>query len=287
MTWWAAHSSDGEVMKHVADSKQWEFIDNTFREMLGHEDRNIRMGLVTDGFCPHSEKRSTYSLWPILLMNYNLPPWLTTKRYFIMLSILIPGPESVTSDSFDVFLQPLLEELLELWTVGVYCMDAARYRDESHFVLKAMVIWTVGDFPAYGTMAGCVTKGFVGCPVCGEGFRSRRSKALHKNEYCDCARRWLSVNHPLRSDSVNFTNPEHRPPPQLVTGEQFLQWGREREQWLRDYGAPSRNDPVRKYGIKRVSALYQLPYWKVHRPITVLPHLTPHVLTKSFASLRL
>ncbi len=38
-------------------------------------------------------------------------PWMTTKNHFVMLSMIISSQESVTGDSMDVYLEPLLEEL--------------------------------------------------------------------------------------------------------------------------------------------------------------------------------
>ena len=264
MTWWATLHSDGDLMTHVSDSTQWKWINERFREEFGCDDRNVRMALVTDGFNPNSDKRGTYSIWPILLMNYNIAPWLTTKNYFIMLTVLIPGPKSVTADHFDIFIEPLIEELLELWNYGVYCIDVARYKQSSNFVLKAMVIWTIGDFPAYGMLAGCTTNGFVGCPVCGEGFRSRRSKVLHKNIFCNCARCFLvEEDHHLRSNVVNFGDYEPRVAPTPVTGQLALANGMDRIRWLRQGGGPRHSDPVRRHGMKRVLALFRLPYWQV------------------------
>ena len=287
MTWWAALGEEDGVMRHVSDSAQWKWINNRYREEFGSEDRNVRMALITDGFNPNSDKRGTYSIWPILLMNYNIAPWLTTKNYFIMLSVLIPGPKSVTADHFDVFIEPLIEELLDLWTYGIYCRDVANYKESSHFILKAMVIWTIGDFPAYGMLAGCTTNGFVGCPVCGEGFRSRRSKVLHKNIFCGCARRFLvEDDHHMRFDTENFEDSEMRFAPMPVTGEQALAHGEERVRWLREEGAPAQNDPVRRHGIKRVTSLFRLPYWKVCHcdPFTV--HLVCHFRVRLCVTLR-
>ena len=161
MTWWASQHFDGNVMKHVSQSRQWQFIDERFRREFGYNDRNVRVALVADGINPNGDKRSVYSLWLVMLLNYNIPPWLSTKRYFTMLAILIPGPKSVTSEHFDVFLEPLIEEMLDLWNYGVYRIDAACYKESSHFILRAMLIWTIGDFLAYGMLGGCVTKGFV------------------------------------------------------------------------------------------------------------------------------
>jgi len=36
------------------------------------------------------------------------PPWLTTKKHFVMLSLIIPGEKSVTGENMDTFLEPLL-----------------------------------------------------------------------------------------------------------------------------------------------------------------------------------
>jgi hypothetical protein len=50
----------------------------------------------------------------VTLLNYNLPLWLSTKKFFILLALLIPGKDSVTSDNFDIYMEPLVEELLQL-----------------------------------------------------------------------------------------------------------------------------------------------------------------------------
>ena len=176
---WLKRSTDG-MQRMAADSRQWALIDEEYPDFAS-EHRNIRLGLATDGVNPFGIKRSTWSTWPVLLLNYNIPPWLTTKKYFIILSLLIPGPQSVTSKNFDIFLQPLLDELLTLWHEGVHTWDAAIYESNGWFTLRAMVIWTIHDFPVLGIVSGCVTKGYMGCPVCGPANSSRRSRLLKKN----------------------------------------------------------------------------------------------------------
>jgi hypothetical protein len=44
-----------------------------------------------------------------------MPPWLTIKKFFLMLVLLIMGKELVKSNNIDVYLAPFLEELQELW----------------------------------------------------------------------------------------------------------------------------------------------------------------------------
>jgi hypothetical protein len=44
------------------------------------------------------------------------------KRFFILLSLIIPGPKSMKNSNFDVYLAPLLENLIDVWN-GVVGVD--------------------------------------------------------------------------------------------------------------------------------------------------------------------
>jgi hypothetical protein len=78
------------------------------------EVRNIRFRLSTDGMNPFGEIGGSNSTWPATLCIYNLPSWLCMKCKFIMMSLLISGPIQVGND-IDVYLQPLIDDLLVLW----------------------------------------------------------------------------------------------------------------------------------------------------------------------------
>lgn len=56
-----------------------------------------------------------------------------------------PGPKSLGM-AIDVYLQPLIDELKESWVTGVRTYDAYA---NSNFVLRAALLWTINDFPAY------------------------------------------------------------------------------------------------------------------------------------------
>ncbi|XP_074337458.1 uncharacterized protein LOC141674647 [Apium graveolens] len=67
-------------------------------------------------------------------------------------------------NDIDVYLQSLIDDLKKLWEEGepnVY--DA---HTKSFFTLKAILMWTINDFPGYGNLSGCVNKGYRACPVC-------------------------------------------------------------------------------------------------------------------------
>ena len=251
-------------MRHAADSLQWSRLDK-FDPEFGREDRNVRLGLASDGVNPFSIKRSTWSTWPVILTNYNIAPWMTTKKHWILLSLIIPGRASVTRDNFDTYLSPLLEELKTLWYEGIRVQDAAKYNGEGMFTLRAALLWTIHDFPAYGIVAGCVTKGYRGCPICGPGTISRRSRALKKNIYNNQARRFLPEGHRDRTSTIDDFDgrQELRSRPKPVTPDEVIRWGTLRQGWIQRGATPKCDDRARIYGIKRVSALFQLPYWKV------------------------
>jgi hypothetical protein len=217
------HSSDGLIC-HVVDSLQWKWVDEQLGD-FGMEDRNIRLGLATDGVNPYGVKRSTWSTWPVCLLNYNVPSWLTMKKHFITLSMIIPGKDSVTCETFDVYIESLIEELHELWKVGAWMTDAGAYNKSTWFKLRAILLWTIHDFPAYGIVAGCVTKGYKSCPICGPGTISRRSAALKKNVNDNQHRRWLPPGHHWRQSSGFDRKEEHEDCPIRVTGEDVLRCG--------------------------------------------------------------
>ena len=123
---------------------------DTTHLQFSSEPHNVRLGLVVDGFSPFRMLSTTHRTWPIMLVPYNLPPWLCMKRLSLILSLVIPGPES-PGIAIDVYLQPLVEELRELWDVGVEAYDAS---SKNVFQLRAALMWNVHDFPAYIDVSG-------------------------------------------------------------------------------------------------------------------------------------
>ncbi|KAF5481180.1 hypothetical protein F2P56_001853 [Juglans regia] len=82
---------DPNFMRHPADSRVWKDFDNK-HPRFAQDPRNVRLGLASDGFNPFNNMSKPYSIWPVLLVPYNLPPWSCMKDPYLMLSLLIPGP---------------------------------------------------------------------------------------------------------------------------------------------------------------------------------------------------
>ena len=102
-----------DILRHRADAKGWKHFDETHKK-FGSEPRNVRLGLITDDFQPFSNAATPYSIWPVMLIAYNMPPWICIKQPNFILSMIIPRADG-PGDAIDVYLHPLIEELNELW----------------------------------------------------------------------------------------------------------------------------------------------------------------------------
>ena len=73
--------ADGSALNYIEE--KWPF----FKE----EPRNVRLSLPVDGVNPFGELRSTYSVWPVFVINNNLHPWMSIKREHTMLEMIVLG----------------------------------------------------------------------------------------------------------------------------------------------------------------------------------------------------
>ncbi|TYJ97044.1 uncharacterized protein E5676_scaffold506G001100 [Cucumis melo var. makuwa] len=105
-----------DVLRHPADAEGWKHFDSEFPNFAS-DPRNVRLGLASDEFNPFGQISTSYSMWHVVLLPYNLPPWKCMKETNFFMSLLIPDPKSPGRE-IDVYLQPLIEELKELWTFG-------------------------------------------------------------------------------------------------------------------------------------------------------------------------
>ena len=213
---------------------------------------------------------SKHSIWPVMMVLYNLPPYLVTKRFFICLTMIIPGPKSPSEDTIDVYMQPLVQELKKLW-VGVAAVDMSEAVVENRqFTLRGMLMWTINDFPAYTLIAGQSGKGYAGCPICGEGTFAEHSAHAQKTVFGH--RRWLSRDHRWRFARAAFNGrPNHDDAPSRQSGATVIQRGAWRASFLEQGGRPnSRHNPVKRTGVKRISIFFNLPYWEVNFSLNIL-----------------
>ncbi|XP_047340380.1 uncharacterized protein LOC124943970 [Impatiens glandulifera] len=258
MTWHGRHVNKPGMMCHPSDGEAWKWFDHHY-PIFALEHRNIRLGLCSDGFAPFGQFGKVYSCWPVILTPYNLPPGMCMKSPYMLISLIIPGPKS-PQRNIDIFLQPLIEELQMLWNVGVPTYNVSRGET---FNMKAMLLWTISDFPAYGMLSGWSTHGIDGCPICMKKSKSFRLKYGRKACYFDCHRQFLSPEHPYRNDTQHFTKDrvETTLHPPIKDGNEI--WSE-----ISHYKLASETPHDYPHGFgdyhkwTKRSIFWELPYWK-------------------------
>ncbi|XP_035845189.1 uncharacterized protein LOC118491477 [Helianthus annuus] len=117
----------------------------------------------------------------------------------LRLALSADGPKQ-PGNNIDVYLAPLIDDLKLLWETGVETFDAHK---KEYFNLRAVLLWTINDFPAYGNLSGCVTKGYYACPICSENTCSQWLPKSKKVCYLE-HRRFLPRGHPFRKRKKDF-----------------------------------------------------------------------------------
>jgi hypothetical protein len=122
-----------------------------------------------------------------------------------ILPVLIPGRSSAASD-MDVYFEPLVDDLLDMFVNGVRTYDASK---GEYFQLRVVVLWTITDLPGLGSVSGFVVSGEAACPdfhslICsirlGNGGKScymAHSRFLHRTTHLGLM--WIYLVVALRS----------------------------------------------------------------------------------------
>lgn len=260
MRWHHDNPREYGVLSHPSDGEAWKHF-NRMHPDFAHDPRNVRLGLCADGFSPYGALGKTYSCWPVIVTPYNLPPWMCMQKEYLFLTLIIPGPHN-PKDKIDVFLQPLIDELNMLWNEGVVSYDISL---KQNFRMRAALMWTINDFPAYGMLSGWMTAGKLACPYCMKNSKAFTLKHGRKTSFFDCHRMFLPWDHPFRRnrDAFKKNKVEQSPPPPRIDGD---------EAWERvcSFRKAVDSGPCRPpgYGVDhnwtKQSIFWELPYWKTN-----------------------
>ncbi|KAB5588019.1 Transposase family Tnp2 protein [Ceratobasidium theobromae] len=239
------YKSDNSVIRDIFDGKQYHELRHSHVTIDGQrqpykyfeDEREIALGLSTDGMCPF--KRRKHSCWPLILVNYNLPPEIRTHINNTLCVGLIPGPKS--PKNLGSFLIPLVEELVEL-AAGTPAVD---YLKGVVFSLRAHILDGFGDIPALSKMLELVGhNGRFPCRLCLIeaiwGLTANGGTHL----YCP-------LHH--TGDPQVDPNPFHLP---LQTHEEYMRKG---EEVLKTPSDTARARLATKSGIKGISVLSRVP----------------------------
>ena len=141
----------GELLDSVSDvfnGKLYRKLCNKFictdgqtlNRKYFQDKHDIALGLSLDGF-PLFNKRNL-SAWPVILINFSLPPDIRTHLLHLLCYGVIPSPTAVKD--IDLFLYPLHCELKKL-ARGVASLDL---HSKQAFLLCVFLILIFGDMPA-------------------------------------------------------------------------------------------------------------------------------------------
>ena len=247
MQYRSQHQHNPGITKDVFDSTHYRSllaqkvsINNRFLNHTFFSDfRDIALGLTTDGFAPFRRRKKT--AWPMILINYNLPPEVRFHADNILSLGVIPGPKK--PHDWDSFAWPLIQELLEL-QVGIHTYD--KLADE-FFALHAYLILVFGDIPAVSMLMRM--KGHNGlspCRMCSiHGVRIPNSRTPVHYVPLDRSR------HPnaISSSIAPHYDPRSLP---LRTQTQFMQQAQEVQS---AEGESDYDNLAKVYGIKGIPAL--------------------------------
>lgn len=221
------------------------------------EPRNVRLALSADGFSPYGQMAHPYSCWPIIVTPYNLPPLMCMDTPYMFLTLVIPGPKN-PGQNIDLYLQPLIDELKDLWEVGVETYDSFT---KQNFQLRAALMCTINDYPAYGMLSGWSTHGVLSCPYCMKLSKAFYLKEGRKPTFFDCHRQFLPFDHSFRKDKKSFYRGkvEKSTPPQRPSGD---------EVWAQVNHLPKimeRTGREKSVGNwTKQSIFWDLPYWRTN-----------------------
>lgn len=135
-----------EIMQIYSDIFDGTHYKELVDKGLFQDERDIALGFASDGF--QLFQNNHHDCWPILMFNYNIPPQQRVEKRNLILCGIMPGPRQ--PKDLDTFLQPLLEELLQLQD-GIDCFDGFR---KDNFQLRAHLLPICGDMPAIAKIGG-------------------------------------------------------------------------------------------------------------------------------------
>ena len=167
------------VLSHPADGEKWKEFDKNYPD-FSLEFRNVRLGLAINGFPPYNNATPTvYSVWHVVLLVYNLPHTMCMKDPYMSMTLLVAGPND-PGKNLNVYLRPLIDELIKLWEVGVYTFDAST---KTNFMLRVAFLWTISDFPGLGMVSGWSTHKKMACHVCMGDVKAKQLPHSRKSSF--------------------------------------------------------------------------------------------------------
>jgi hypothetical protein len=148
MTWHKyGHRYHPNNMVHPSDGEAWKQFDRDF-PFFSTDARNVRVAIAIDGFNPFGILAAQYTCWPVFIIPLNLPPGVCMQQQYMFPTLIIPG---YPGKHMSVFMEPVVDELLNAWEHGVLTYDRATRRN---FKMRVSYLYSIHDLLAYGILDG-------------------------------------------------------------------------------------------------------------------------------------
>ena len=85
-----------------------EHIEDTWPDKFKDEVQSLELSIDMDGVNLYSLQNTNYDVLPMVVINNNIPLWLSMKKEHLMLALIVPNRRQVKN--MDVYLQPLIDE---------------------------------------------------------------------------------------------------------------------------------------------------------------------------------
>jgi hypothetical protein len=154
------------------------------------------------------------------------------------------GERNSTRNAFDVFIRPLVWDLLKLED-GVPTVDMSKNVGQRTFVLQCILMWTVHNFHAYELVSRQQAKGYKGCPICMEEMDAEHFGCLYKIVYMGHTYYLQQGYHWRHARRVFNGQQEFCPPLRWQTCEEILEKGESKHKFFhdKDLCSENNNDP--------------------------------------------
>ena len=254
------------LMCDVQDSPGWKAATSDEANQFHVDDDhpyNLLLSVSSDGFQP-AGLNTVHSMSPIIANILNFAPETRFKFQMMLLLGVIPGPQ--TPKDMNPYLQPLVEELLELWQFGMWVKnpDAAAHGPgpgsgaDSKIKIRVRMFLLTADNPAMSSMMKVVSAtGHQACHFCrieGESLFGSMRFLGH--------RRFLSEDHWMRRHADYGEREERSAPCKKTT--QAVKHDLKLLDDMESQGAP--HNHLRKLcyqlGKLGLSQFERLPYWE-------------------------
>ena len=163
---WKLRSDFGQLMD-IYDGRVWKEFQSVSGQPFLAGDFGFGVTINVDWFQPY--KHTICSVGAIYLTVMNLPRSIRFKRENIILVGILPGPSEPKHD-VNPYIQPLVEELCDLWT-GVTMQVCTASGGTSSEVIRCALLCVACDLPAGRKLCGFLGHSAkLGCSRCLKKF---------------------------------------------------------------------------------------------------------------------